>query len=61
MTAFPVVLAFVGGKLSSMRFECLGGEETMEREMGRWVFRLDNSLKEWGGENDHQHQLIVHC
>ena len=29
--------------------------------MVKWIGRLDPSLREWGGEEDHEHQLIVHC
>ena len=29
--------------------------------MVKWITRLDPSLREWGGEEDHEHQLIVHC
>lgn len=29
--------------------------------MPKWINRLDNSLKEWGEEDNHEHQLIVPC
>jgi hypothetical protein len=33
----------------------------MKQQMFKWIERLYNSLKEWGEEEDHEHQLIVHC
>ena len=61
MTDFPRILAFIGGKLVPHHFECLGNEVTIDKQMRKWISRLDNSLMEWGTQEDHEHQLIVHC